>query len=239
MPISITNTLGGTNYVNPFIGGPRDFTHLKLDVSTLTTNEVDANGYLKPGVALDMDGARVGGETFAGTALAAAVAGNTGNGALTMDVTTPLVTGAQNGVYRVTIIEPAANGGTYEVEDPHGVLIGTAAIGGTFNNQVKFVLADGGTDFVAGDQFTITVTVTAGGTANATVYGVTAEAIKIVDAGPTNTTLLADTSDPLIAVATAGLINRDIAEDNLGRAYTAAELAGFVAAGSRIGLTTT
>jgi hypothetical protein len=71
------------------------------------------------------------------------------------------------------------------------------------------------------------------------VWGVTIEAVKIVPNAPTNVTLAANTSDPLIAVARMGMINRDIAEDNLGRAYTADELAAFVAAGSQFSITTT
>jgi hypothetical protein len=56
---------------------------------------------------------------------------------------------------------------------------------------------------------------------------VTLAPVKIVDENPTNTTLGNDTSDPFIAVAVEGVINRDIAEDNLGRAFTAAELVAF------------
>lgn len=135
MPMSsVVLREGGEHYANPFVGPINHPDHVKLDVSTLTTAEVDAYGYLKPGVPLTAAGALV-----------------------------------------------------------------TAGF----------------------------------------VHGVTIEAVRIVSANPTNGTLAADTSDPLIAVARNGLINRDIAEDNLGRAYTAAELAGFVAAGSNFSLTTT
>jgi len=125
---------GGEAYANPFVGPINHTLHVKLDVSGMTTAEVDAYGYLKPGVPL----------TEAGT----------------------LVT-------------------------------------------------------------------------SGAVHGVTVEAVKIVAANPTNVTLAADTSDPLVAVANIGIVNRDIAEDNLGRAYTGAEVAGFAAAGSKLVLTTT
>jgi hypothetical protein len=67
------------------------------------------------------------------------------------------------------------------------------------------------------------------------------EAIKLPLATipPTNASLAAATNDPLIAVATHGLLNRDIQEDNLGRAMTANEIASFVTAGSNIALTNT
>lgn len=138
MPISVKETAGGQGYGNPLVGKPGPPTHIKLDVSGMTTDEVDAYGYLKPGVPL---------------------------------------TSA-------------------------GILVGASP---------------------------------------AFVYGVVQEAIKLPLSviPPTNGSLAADTSDPLIALPTSGLVNRDVAEDNLGRAYTANELAGFIAAGSNFSLTTT
>ncbi|RXF72116.1 head decoration protein [Hansschlegelia zhihuaiae] len=92
----------------------------------------------------------------AATATVAADAGNTGNGVLTM--ATPATTStAKTGVYVVTCTEPATNGGTFSVEDPDGVTIGTAKVGVAYAKQVRFTIADGATDFVAGDLFTITV----------------------------------------------------------------------------------
>lgn len=78
----------------------------------------------------------------------------------------------------------------------------------------------------------------AGGTSlgsSEVAYGVVMEAIKVTD----DPTALGSEVDPLIAVCTIGLINRDIAEDNLGRAYTANELAALTAAGSTLKVTST
>lgn len=136
MPLAIENIAGGQAYVNPFIGGVDHPAQIKVDVSGLTTDEVDAFGYLKPGVPLTKA----------------------------------------------------------------GILVGAAP---------------------------------------AFVYGVTFEAQKIVPANPTNVTLAAVTADPIITVNTIGHLNRDAAEDNLGRAYTADEIAGFDAAGSKIALSAT
>lgn len=91
------------------------------------------------------------------TSAAAADAGITGNGTFTLDVTAPVAVGAMNGKYRVVAIAVAANGGTFAVFDPNGVEIGRVAVGATFDNQIKFVIADGATDFAAGDAFTVTV----------------------------------------------------------------------------------
>jgi hypothetical protein len=134
MPMQITSTAGGVAYGNPFVGPVDLVDHVKLDVSDLTTAEVDLDGYLKPGVVLKEDG----------------------------------------------------------------------------------TLADG--------------------TSGEYAYGVTIEATKIAT---TNTGLASDTSDPLIAVARVALINRDISEDNLGRAYSANELAAIRHATSRLAITTT
>lgn len=91
------------------------------------------------------------------TSSAAPDAGNTGNGAITLDATNPVLAAAINGVYRAVCIAVAANGGTFAVFDPEGVEIGRVAVGATFNNQIKFVIADGAVDFTAGDAFSITV----------------------------------------------------------------------------------
>jgi len=136
MPMSVTKTAGGIGYGNPFIGGVNHPAQIKVDVSGLTTDEVDQFGYLKPGVPLTKA----------------------------------------------------------------GVLVGASP---------------------------------------AFVYGVTFEAQKIVPDNPTNTTLGAVTTDPIITVNTIGHANRDIIEDNLGRALTANEIAGFDAAGSKIALSAT
>lgn len=88
---------------------------------------------------------------------AAKAGGNTGNGALTLDVTTPILVGAKVGVYAVRCITVAANGGTFRVEDPDGNVLGDVAVGATFSDDIKFAIADGATDFILGDGFDITI----------------------------------------------------------------------------------
>lgn len=72
------------------------------------------------------------------------------------------------------------------------------------------------------------------------IYGVVIEATKV----PGLTTVAADAtvqaaSDFQVAVARGGLLNRDMVEDNLGRALTANELAALAAAGSGLRITKT
>lgn len=98
-------------------------------------------------------GRRYTGGTPAG--VAAAFAGNTGNGA--MGAIT--VSGsAIPGVYRLIVIEPGTNLGVFQVEDPNGKFVGRGTVGSAFSGGgLAFTLADGATDFVAGDGFNITV----------------------------------------------------------------------------------
>jgi hypothetical protein len=91
------------------------------------------------------------------TSSVAADAGNTGNGVFTLDVTAPVSAGAKDGVYRVINDLVAANSGEFIVLDPDGIEIGRVAVAATFNNQIKFVIADGATDFAIGDAFSVTV----------------------------------------------------------------------------------
>ena len=91
------------------------------------------------------------------TSSAAADGSNTGNGVITMDATAPVAAGAKNGVYRVVNELVATNSGEFVVYDPDGIEIGRVAVAATFSNQIKFVIADGATDFAIGDAFSITV----------------------------------------------------------------------------------
>lgn len=84
-------------------------------------------------------------------------AGNTGNGAMTLDVTTPVLANAQAGVYTVKCTGAATNSGTFRVFDPLGDVLGDVVVGGTFADQIKFVIADGSADFIVGDTFLVTV----------------------------------------------------------------------------------
>lgn len=95
------------------------------------------------------------GKVTVGAITSAAAAGNTGNG--TMGAVTGSA-GAKAGVYKLTIVEAAANAGAFIVEDPDGITIGNGDVASAFSaGGLAFTLADGSTDFAAGDQFTITV----------------------------------------------------------------------------------
>src|SRR5690242_4149823 len=97
---------------------------------------------------------QVVGAVTVGAAVAAAFAGNTGNGVMGA-VTTGA--NAKPGVYKVVIVEPAANAGTFIVEDPDGNIVGRGTVAVAFVGPINFTLADGATDFIAGDGFDVTV----------------------------------------------------------------------------------
>lgn len=126
---------------------------LKMEAGTYsrdTITIISGAGSLTVGMVL--------GKITKGTATRATKSGgNTGNGTLTMDATTPVRAGAKVGVYQVRLITAATDAGTFRVSDPDGIVIGDVAVGATFDNDVKFASADGATDFIVGDGFDITV----------------------------------------------------------------------------------
>lgn len=124
------------------------------------------------------------------TAVGAAVAGNTGNGALSgLAAKYP----AMVGIYTVTLISDTefivetpngqpvpASGGTVDPGDDQDVVTGPGTVGEVFNaHGIGFKLTAGATAFVEDDSFTITVTETGEGwrpvtstSADITRYGV-------------------------------------------------------------------
>lgn len=91
--------------------------------------------------------------------------GNTGGGTCTKDGTTPVHTDAMLGDYLITFTGTGATA-PFNVTNPGGQIIGTGATGTTFDNEIKFMVADGSPDFIAGDGFKFPVT----GVANANKY---------------------------------------------------------------------
>src|ERR1044072_976465 len=137
MPMHVKKTVGTTTYAPPFIGEILAMEQVLVDVSELTTDEVDADGWLKPGVPFKQDG----------------------------------------------------------------------------------TLADG----------------------SGCIYAVNPEPqnLHLDTIPPTNGSLAADTKTSPLGMGTMGTVNRDVIEDNLGRALTANELTAFATAPCKINLTLT
>ena len=97
----------------------------------------------------------VAGATFAATGVAAALGTNTGNGTFG---TITVSAGAMAGAYAVEFDDATH----YVVNSPDGALVGHGTTGVAFSaGGLAFTITAGGTPFVAGDSFTVTVTYTA------------------------------------------------------------------------------
>lgn len=121
----------------------------------------EENYYSRDAVAVDASAALVAGTVLGQkgipadeAAVAAAAAGNTGNGVITMDATAPIAPQAVGGVYQV-VFRDATH---FEVIAPNGVTDGFGVVGATYNGAIKFAIAAGGVAFVEGDRELITVT---------------------------------------------------------------------------------
>lgn len=101
MPPRITrNAEAGQDYGNPFVG-PVDHTNqLAVDVGLLTAAEVDANGYIRPGLPLAADGTLIGiAPDYAYGAVVEATKVAEGNTQLQRDAAGP----AGDGIVRIAV----------------------------------------------------------------------------------------------------------------------------------------
>lgn len=93
--------------------------------------------------------------TAANAATVTAASGNTGNGAFG---TVTVDSKAISGTYAVEITEAAADAGTFVVTGPGGAEVGTGEVGQLFEAAgLSFTIADGSTDFVVGDAWSVQV----------------------------------------------------------------------------------
>lgn len=137
-------TLTESTHAGEFLVSESDDGTLSREVVTI----IAGSGVIPAGLVL-------GKITKDGTASSAAFAGNTGNGAMGAITVSA---GAIPGDYKLVITEPATNAGNFTIEDPSGKFIGQGDVAAAFSaGGLAFTLADGSTDFAAGDGFTITV----------------------------------------------------------------------------------
>jgi hypothetical protein len=100
------------------------------------------------------------GAATVGTATAGA--GNVGNGTFTKG-TPEFNAGIVAGTYRVVLRNVVAGGGVWDVFRPDGTREGEAITGTLYNGSVRFTVADGATDWAAGDEWSLAVTMAAEG----------------------------------------------------------------------------
>lgn len=218
MPMSVTKSAGGDSYPNPFLGHIDHSVAIDVNIANLTTDEVDAHGWLKPGVPLTAAGALLAAPTA--SVPGATVAAGTNVGAATVGMYQGRF-GAPAETITITATATGGNGvGKASVVGSVSGYIGEAVVGTLFVSPViEFMITDFGADLTIGDSYT---TVVAGG-ASSRLYGVTIEPLKLVASNVNGVRV----GTFQVAVATHGLVNRDMVEDILGRALTVQELAGF------------
>ena len=89
------------------------------------------------------------------TATPTANGGNTGDGtsgAITLGALT------EPGTYTLTCIATAVNAGTFQVQTPNGYRLPDLDVAQAYTgDHLNFTLADGATDFILGDKFTVAV----------------------------------------------------------------------------------
>lgn len=164
-----------------------------------------------------------GGAATAGAPAAAGIGGtNTGNGTMTM-ANPATGAGVKAGTYRVTITEPASNAGSFIVEDPDGIIVGTGTVAVAFDGVIKFTIADGATDFVAGDAFTVAISIAA--PANNGKYIMSLAAAT--DGSQNPVAILAETTDATAADKVTVAYMGGVFDENLityGTGHTAASV---------------
>lgn len=222
MPISIQKKAGGLAHAPVFVTGPLATDSVKVDISALSSNEIDADGYLKSGVPFGIGGVLVAAQTLSTPGAASYDRDDSGTPS---DGTVGSISGrfgAPTETITATCITEASNAGTFTVQGSKSGYLGIATVAVAFNSSViGFTIADGSEDWNIGDVITIPVT----GGVSETVHGVTIAPVKVA-AGNAGGDLSAAT-DCFAAVGTHGVVNRDVIEDVLGRSLTSAEVAGF------------
>lgn len=137
-----TTTFAEGNYTAEFLISECDEAYYSRDAVTLASGNNLAAGTV------------LGRIVTAGSATAQAGT-NTGNGAMG---TITVGAGAQPGIYTLKVTKATTNAGDFEVYDPQGDICGVGTVGAAFSGGgLSFTLADGATDFVVGDAFTLTV----------------------------------------------------------------------------------
>lgn len=117
----------------------------------------DANGHLSREQIIIAAGANLVAGTVLGKVSAASAptaapkaGGNTGNGTISAVVAKA---GVKQGIYRVEFTAPTK----FDVTDPEGFKVKSGSTGTAYSDDLGFTITAGGTAFVAGDAFDITV----------------------------------------------------------------------------------
>lgn len=118
------------------------------------------DGYNRENITIgpdqDLPAGAVLGKLYLGVASATATAatGNTGNGVMGAITVS---SGAASGDWEIVFIEKETDKGTFQVFSPDGTLDGTGNVATDYAGKIGFTIADGVTDFIAGDRIVVVV----------------------------------------------------------------------------------
>lgn len=245
MPIRIEKTTGGQNYASPFLsdlGG--NVIHVQVDVSLLSTSQVDTDGILKPGVVLPSHGGAFGSPNGVAQVETQTVVGTiTEPGNIKVTVSSELYETPLEILVAVADNDDAsaiagkvrtALGADTRITDNYTV----GGAGATYSLSPKVAGPNDDSLNMAHDNVSPTVGLTADSSSVNTTAGVAPDdAVMVISANKiadSNTGLGDITADPLIVCATIATVNRSIVEDNLGRSLNALELAAIKNSGLRL-----
>lgn len=173
-----------------------------------------------------------------GTAGAIVGTGNGAMGAITMTSTKSLLLGT----YTLKIIRAVINAGDFVLLDPNGKVVGEGQVAAAFSQTgFAFTLADGATDFIAGDYIPIVVT----GTVKYKLVEATAtdgtEVAKVVVVGdatgrPLSTTPVVNTDTTFLVIYRGPVAVADSALSYGASVNTAGEIADLKAQLTAVGI---
>lgn len=255
MPISVSRTAGNeTAYASALIGNYEPL-HVTVDVSALTSTQVDSSGYLKPNVPLTLRGLALTSASAVAqveTATVAGTIGASGAGNVSVVVTSVLLAGGSKtfavavanddtaslvaGKIRTALAADSEIAAYFTVGGSTTAVILTALTPGTNDTTLNIATSTGTATGLTAAPTSANTTAGVAGTGSE-VPCVVIEAVKV--AASNSSPDLTAAQDVFVACAVNGTLNRDIMEDTLGRPLTAAEIAMLNGPNSKLVLSLT
>lgn len=253
MPIIVDRTTGKTAHMSALIGNYETL-HVKVDISALSSKEIDTDGFLKPNVPLALTGVALSAATAVAQVETATVAGTiTEPGNVSVTVTSQLLEGGSKTLavavadnddasavalaIRTALAADAEIASYYAVSGAAAAVVLTARTPGPNDATLNIATATGTATGLTAAPTSVNTTAGVAGIVSQ-VPCVTIEPIKVA-AGNESEDIAAVTNDPFVACAVSGTLNRDIMEDVLDRALTAAEIAALNGPNSKLVLSLT
>lgn len=241
MPPTIKKTAGGSAYVIPFIGRVDHTVHVQVDLTLLSTSQVDTDGILKPGVVLPMHGGALGSANGVAQVETATVAGviiAAGAGNVSVEVSSKgFADGSKTFAVAVENSDTAAQvaakiRAALSADAETAALFTVSGAGAAVILTSKAVGANDSTLNIATSTGTATGLTAAPTSANTTPGVAPDDAVMVYAATKVadgNTSLGTITDKPLVTCAVIAVADRYLVERNLGRLLNSTEVAALKA----------